>query len=84
MTNLFENNTMAENEFHLQIARELGAINEKLNALPEIKDHLKTLNGRVGKNENELRDIKVKAGLISTIAGSVVFFAWDILKSKIF
>ena len=75
---------MTESEFHIQIARELGAISEALKALPKIENHLSALNGRVGKNEDEIRDIKVKAGLISTVVGSAIFFFWDFLKLKLF
>lgn len=63
----------AEDKFHLEISRELGGINEKLNALPKIEAHLALLNGRVGKNEKGLIELKNKMALV--VAGLSIFIS---------
>ena len=73
---------MPENEFHLKIARELGTISAKLEALPKIETHLATLNSRVAKSEQEIGGIKTKVALVASIAGTIVTFGWDLLKTK--
>jgi hypothetical protein len=48
-----------DGDFQIDISRELGAIHEKMKALPEIRtevkrlaDHVAVQNGRIGKLEN--------------------------------
>ena len=78
---------MIETEFHLQLARELGGINQSLKNMcidiKEMKTHLETQNGRIRKNEDDINGIKVKATLIAGGVGTAVMFAWDFIKIKI-
>jgi len=72
MEKISEMNRREDDQFHLDISRELGGINEKLIALDEIKEHLRTLNGRVGKLETFKTQIKAQAGTIALIASFVM------------
>jgi len=78
---------MTEQDFHIQISRELGGIHENLKSLSSsvkgIETHLSTQNGRIRKTEDEIGGIKAKAALIASTIGSVAYFVWDFIKVKI-
>src|SRR3990167_2177526 len=60
---------MTKNDFHLELARELGGINQSLKDMcrevKEIKNHLATINCRIDKIEDEVNGMKVKATLMT-------------------
>ena len=78
---------MTKNDFHLELARELGGINQSLKDMcrevKEIKNHLATINGRIDKIEDEVNGMKVKATLIAGGVGTAIVFAWDFIKIKL-
>lgn len=65
-----------DDQFHLEISRELGTISARLKNIEKdtskINEHLAVLNGRVGKNENKLTQLKTQVGFIATIASIIV------------
>jgi len=76
MEKISEMNRREDDQFHLDISRELGGINEKLialvNSVNGVKEHLKTQNGRIGKLETFKTQIKAQAGTIALIASFVM------------
>lgn len=74
---------MSENEFHLQIARELGVIQESLqnihNEVKGLKEQVVIANGRTRKLEDWKLIVKTQTGVIAAIVSSLVaIIVWAI------
>lgn len=60
-----------DNQFHLELARELGGINQRLSGidtrLGNIENHLATQNGRIRKLEDWNLKMKTQTGVIAAV-----------------
>lgn len=69
---------MANEDYHIKISRELGGINEKLESLPKIQEHLEKLNSRTRKLEDWKLEMKTRLAVISAgvsaVVGAIMWF----------
>lgn len=74
---------MSENDFHLQISRELGGIQESLSSIHSevkgVKEQMVISNGRTRKLEDWKLIVKTQTGVIAAVVSTVVgFIVWGI------
>jgi hypothetical protein len=68
---------MAPSPHDVEVARELGSMNEKLKRIEEILEDMHMFDARISSVEKTISGFKIQVGIVAgTISGLIGFVSW--------